>query len=228
MDKALEQGGNKFIPIPPGAPRTVGHHEMLDERYPLLQYMQGNESTCLFMSVASALHYLHLEKSAKIIADSAAEYAASAPKGRYNWDGLQSLMRKHCKQFQPFRLRGTKNFDILHETSEYPTVVQLEAEDGGIQHAITVVGRLIFDANCQRALPLTMKSLNYCCSSKDKKGKYKRVYFGYRFKEHENTQGKKLMEKLKNASKIDFFTDVKYNETVMEDTDEDSDDDMHE
>jgi len=61
------------------------------------------------------------------------------------------------------------HFDILNDRSIYPTVVQLQAGDGGTQHAITVVGQLIFDSNCVRALPLALETLHHCCSSDEKK-----------------------------------------------------------
>ena len=68
-------------------------------------------------------------------------------------------------------------------TLEFPTVLALEAVDGGTQHAITTVGKLIFDSNCEQALPLTKKSLDYCCLSDDKEGAYHKVLRGYRFME---------------------------------------------
>ena len=49
-------------------------------------------------------------------------------------------------------------FDILNDRSIYPTVVQLQAGDGGMQHAITVVGQLIFDSNCVRALYVQIRN----------------------------------------------------------------------
>ena len=45
------------------------------------------------------------------------------------------------------------------------TTIQLLGTDGGVGHAITIVGDWIFDATLERALPLTRESLDACCSS---------------------------------------------------------------
>ncbi len=39
----------------------------------------------------------------------------------------------------------------------------LQAKDGGVGHAIAIVGDWIFDSSKRHALPLTMESLDWCC-----------------------------------------------------------------
>jgi hypothetical protein len=100
-------------------------------------------------------------------------------------------MAKECRWLEPRKLHGS-TFNILTIISQYPAVVALEAEDGGTQHAITVVGRIIFDSNSERSLPLTKESLDYCCSSDQMEGVYKQVYTGYRFVEPEQKKKKRF------------------------------------
>ena len=57
-------------------------------------------------------------------------------------------------------------FDLLSgDPPPYPTTVQLLGEDGGVGHAVTIVGEWIFDATLPHALPLSRESLDDCCSS---------------------------------------------------------------
>jgi len=156
-----------------------------------LQYLQKNKKTCLFSSFASALHFLGLEKSAQDVQNKALEYSSDSSKGGLDiWKGLSDTMEKTCSWLVPDNV-GT-HFDIFNDLSEYPTAVCLEDMDGNIQHAVTIVGALIFDANCQRALPLNKKSLDYCCASDEKEGRYNRVLKGFRFKEQQCAKRKKL------------------------------------
>ena len=84
----------------------------------------------------------------------------------------------------------------------------MEAIDGRTQHAITIVGKLIFD---KRALPLTTKSLDYCCSLADKEGAYHKVHRGYRFmKPQAKNKKRRKWEKLKKKNSTNFFLDDDY------------------
>lgn len=201
---------DKFFHVPPGAPRTVEGHWILDLNNPRLEYMQKGMDTCLFSSLASALHYLGLEESAAVIAARAQQYAASSPNGIVNWEGLLQVMNKTCRWLVPRKLHG-KNFQILTDISDYPTTVSLQAVDGGTQHAVTVVGKFIFDSNCERALPLTEESLNHCCSTDTTKGAYMRVYRGYRFEEAKNAKWKRSMF-LKNENEENDEDDMSIDE----------------
>jgi len=106
---------------------------------------------------------------------------------------------------QPVKIHG-KVFDVMKDISQFPTVMSLEAVDGGTQHAITVVGRMIFDSNCERALALTKRNLDYCCSTDDLPGNYKRVHKGYRFKENPSKRG--WLDSFIQQKGIDLFMHV--------------------
>jgi hypothetical protein len=218
VDYVVKEGKERenlhYFFVPPGAPRTIGVHKMMDDRFPKLAYMQNGEATCLFSSFASALHHLHLTEQAPVVAGLAPKFSASAPLGVDNWKGLLSVMGEICPWLQPTKVNGNF-FDIFHDLSEYPTALQLQAVDGGTQHAITVVGGLVFDSNCERAMPLTMRTLNYCCSADEVDGHYFKVFHGYRFQE--NLIGKRRrIESLKEKYAIEFYM----NETDSENEDD--------
>ena len=60
-------------------------------------------------------------------------------------------------------LNVSKGFNLLNNCSNYVTLVQLQDLFGSYHHCIALVGKWIFDSNCNHALPLNSSSLNYCC-----------------------------------------------------------------
>ena len=59
----------------------------------------------------------------------------------------------------------------------------------GIQHCVTVVGKLIFDSNITFELPLTHEKLDWCCTNYDETkliNGYKRVLKAIRFFQQKN------------------------------------------
>ena len=78
-----------------------------------------------------------------------------------------------------------RHFDMFGNILSWPTVLQLMALDGGTQHAVTVVGRLIFYSTCPHALDLNQQTLDYCCSTNTQPGQCARVHHGYCFKERD-------------------------------------------
>ena len=57
--------------------------------------------------------------------------------------------------------RKLVTFDILNNISDHVTLVKLMDSLGNINHAVSVVGKFIFDSNYEKALPLTIESLNF-------------------------------------------------------------------
>ncbi len=58
----------------------------------------------------------------------------------------------------------------------------LSASDGHRNHAITIHGGFIYDANEQTAPPLNQKALDYCVSTASKKSKFIRFRSGVMFR----------------------------------------------
>jgi len=55
----------------------------------------------------------------------------------------------------------------------------VHSSDGKTDHAICIVGNWIFDSNLERALPLTMESLDICSSSAERQCKFVGFTRGY-------------------------------------------------
>ena len=148
------------------------------------------------------MHYLKFEKTAEIIASYAPHYSADSFNGVSSWKKLLQIMHQHLPSFRPIKIK-TANFNLLENVCWYPKVVSLEANDGGTQHAVTVVGGLVFDSNCGRALKLCRQTLDYCCSTDSHTSTYRRVYKGYRFEEEPFKKKKKMVELQQQG--LDFF-----------------------
>jgi len=77
------------------------------------------------------------------------------------------------------------------QQSHYPKVLILQATDGSTNHAISVVGNMIFDCNEKSALPLSQENLDWCVGAstllpggEDPMVKFVRVVVGIHFCEH--------------------------------------------
>jgi hypothetical protein len=162
---------------------------MLDNAYPALRYMQGTDATCLFSSFASALHFGGLRITAEKIAAMAPCFSMTAENGKEAWAALKSFMLMDCSDLVPRTVYGV-SFNVFNDISVYPTVLQLVAKDGNQQHAVTIVGKMVFDSNVPRALPLTKATMDYCCSSDDQASEFYKIYTGVRFEEPEEKKNK--------------------------------------
>jgi hypothetical protein len=54
--------------------------------------------------------------------------------------------------------------DFLGEPNGNPKLLVLRGCDGGVQHAVAVVGTTIFDSNREKGLTLSRESLDWCCN----------------------------------------------------------------
>lgn len=201
VKKLGEMHSKKFFRIPPGAPKNTKFEG--NEHLPTIRYMQNGESTCLFMSLASALHYAGLTRAAYTVSLAASSFDASLASSLHIWPSLIETMKKACRWLIPIEIKRPADFDIFNDISDFPTVLQLQAADGGIQHAVTIVDCLVFDSNLKNALPLTRRALDFCCSSDIQFSTYEHVYRGYRFKEQKFDQ-KGRYKKIFLKRKINF------------------------
>ena len=56
-------------------------------------------------------------------------------------------------------------WNILENGEKDLVVVVLQGSDGKRDHCVTLLGKLIFDSNFEKALPLCCESLDICCLS---------------------------------------------------------------
>jgi hypothetical protein len=181
LKREAEFRKSRFYYLPPGAPRTDDGSDRINDNNPIVKYRQHGAYSCLFSSVASALYFLGLHKSALHMSECASEYLSDSYKGLDVWPALLREMKKCCKKLQARKIKSVITYNIFENISEYPRVLQLQDKDGNTQHAVTIVGNFIFDANCAQALDLTRDNLDYCCSTDAIESTFLGVFYGYEF-----------------------------------------------
>ena len=128
---------------------------------PAVAHQQGRMDSCVLSSAASALVFVGETRAALALAARIPASLAHDSPMMLLHDELNSTRFKTVEVMEVFK-RG--QLDLMRE-SPYPTTVQLQGEDGGVGHAVTIVGCWIFDATLSHALPLSRASLDACCSS---------------------------------------------------------------
>ena len=62
------------------------------------------------------------------------------------------------------KYKNKGRYKILEDISKHVTIVQLMYSLGNVNHAISVVGKWIFDSNYEKALVLNRASLDIICT----------------------------------------------------------------
>ncbi len=157
----------KWIYIPVGDARQDEKPPSdLVTKFPV-HYTQKNHDTCLFKSVASALHHLNKKQIASVISSMATKYMYTPVDEQLN--KLATIAQEHDSDLLVTKWMTRKRvlqFNLKTETSDrWALVVIPLGGDGGIGHAITIVGDLIFDSTQSHALTLGKNSLDWCCAN---------------------------------------------------------------
>jgi hypothetical protein len=177
----------KWIHVPVGEARVEARAPTeitIDVR---VQYPQNHHETCLFKSVASAMHHLAKNKLASALSlvatkfveipvtDQLKELCRVAKEKQYNILVTKWLTKKRVKQLEIYNSRNDRW--VL-------TVVPLGhplGQDGGIGHAISIVGDLIFDSTQTHVLQFCKEALDWCCANgRGFQGVYMAVAFAFR------------------------------------------------
>ena len=143
----------------------------------MIKYQQYDKNTCCFGRLASAFFALGDKRAELAVATrikSSLELVPVPYKSRIDYaiDVVLSSKRVRSKGearlgYQVQTYKHTDKFDVLAEPYNGATLLQLQDNLGNVQHSVCVARRWIFDTNFERALPLTMESLNLCCSDPD-------------------------------------------------------------
>ena len=144
-----------------------------------VKFNQGVAATCLYFSFASALQYLKDYSLANRVASGVLKHCHLA--GKSQFDYLVDLVTKHSTnhKVKKYLMKGRAcGLDLLKDKSKSPTVVVPLGCDGGVKHAVTVSGDLVFDSTQDMALILSNETLNWICSTESG---YSRVYMAVRF-----------------------------------------------
>jgi hypothetical protein len=161
----------KWIDVPVGDTRQDEKPPSdLITKFPV-HYTQKNHDTChdtcLFKSVASALHHLNKKQIASVISSMATKYMYTPVDEQLNKLG-SIAPEKDCDLLVTkwMTRKRVRKFDLKTETSHgWALVVIPLGGDGGIGHAIIIVGDLKFDSTQSHALKLGKNSLDWCCAN---------------------------------------------------------------
>ena len=139
-------------------------------------FLQLSGNTCVFSSLASGLRFFGDHQACDVISKNISASERVIDRFSYAVDLLcDSTMRYTPKKF------GEYHYVPTQDVSCWPTLVRLCGQDGGVGHAVTIVGNQIFDSNTVRALPLTMESLDWCCGTATQPCNFSHVWTAIRF-----------------------------------------------
>ena len=166
---------------------------------PWVLFEQKDEQSCCFASLASALAAVHDIKAAKIIMShlpkslqvpfgtfkTRMDYAKAVmtdqvrkpndPYLNYMRNDSKGRVKHDRSSTQADEIKG-KPYNPLAKPDMIVTLLQLLDNNGGNSHCVTVVGNWIFDSNFPQALPLSVASLNKCCTDPSNK----HIVYGYK------------------------------------------------
>lgn len=136
---------------------------------PSVMYLQGDKNSCIFSSLASALHYMGDIYASEYIIQRKDE-SINCLKGKGRMHFCKDILLGHHKRKHEKKLKytveewkGSPEFDIFCDISPFPTVCRLIDGSFGTGHCVTVCNKWIFDSNFENAFALTRKALNDIC-----------------------------------------------------------------
>ena len=157
------------------------------EKYPMsFQRQKLGEASCIFVSLANALHYINDWEGRDLMLREI-DNGFSFDKYKFVSNNRRSYAA-HVMGRIGYMVQSVVDMKILEERSFWPTLCILRGNDDGTGHAVTTVENFIFDGNCPCALLLNANSLNWCCSTMEKKNVlFQDVPFAYRFSRRKPT-----------------------------------------
>ena len=151
-----------FVSIPPGADRT---HDAETSKVqavgPNVKYQQKvGERTCMVNALASAIHHANKKQSASEINQMAKQF-------EHKVEAVSEFIKVLRNKYKALngKKEDIKTYDLLKIEPSELVMACLRGADGMEDHCIAVYDRWIFDSNFSKALTLTKKSLDLCCSS---------------------------------------------------------------
>ena len=153
----------KFVDIPVGSCRssvmTICPGLRCDNAPPV-KFMQGENDSCVFSSLASAFHQTgipDLLRTANCLQNKSHRLSGGT-------DCLRAaieIVDENVKWLQPSRMK--KSFQWENDINEYMFFVGVMMDNtGSCQHAVTIFRNWIYDSNEPFALPLSKESLDCC------------------------------------------------------------------
>ena len=173
----------KWIHVPVGEARVEDKAPTEITTNVHVQYPQNDHQTCLFKSVASAMHYLLKKDLASALSSIATKYVDIPVTDQLN--ELCSVVEEKQDDVLVTKWltkKRVKKFHFNHTRNDrwVLTIIPL-GHDGGIGHAISIVGDYIFDSTQTHALKFSKVALDWCCANdRGFQGVYMAVSFAFR------------------------------------------------
>jgi hypothetical protein len=176
MDRIMTSAGrrrNKWTNIPEGRSSFgFGIPKDLQTFAFENKFLQHQDPTCVVTSLANAFMYIN---------DANAAYTLMRNKELSLQTNRRLQFVANLMHSMNYKVTRLSDFDILTNTSKWPTVCGLLGSDGGMTHAVAVCGEVLFDGNVTFALVLNRENLNWCCGAEGVAVEYVKVHLGYRF-----------------------------------------------
>ena len=173
---------DKYVQVPVGDPKTfedVTNLPWYNNEGPSIVFAQGNKKYCAVYSFGSVLHYLkYFGASHEIIAKAIHMASASS---RELIQHIVQLMQKSELKFLQAKAYKRHQLDLVNDLSAYPTIAILEGSDGSVSHAVSTIGKYLFDSNLNHAPYISQEALDWCVSTPDEKCKYVGIAYAVRF-----------------------------------------------
>ena len=152
--------------------------------------MQGKDGTCLFSSIALALHYLGFHDLAASV-NNLGKLFIGCPLDQQTTELTNVVTKSHFmlpsvkvyhqrKSHSQSCKKALNLFDLEDNEAGKLYGVVLKDTKGYNRHAIVIVDNLIFDSTHTHTLVMSKKSLDWCCNCDDNGG-FESVFFALRF-----------------------------------------------
>ena len=133
------------------------------------------KETCCFSSLCAAYKLLGDKEAYKVIH---ANIDESLTKDPFNF--AMYLLRNSRLNICVEKF-GWMQHDILEDKSRWPTMCQLLADDGTVNHCITTMGDFMFESNSDHPKEISKEFLDWCVSTDEEKCRYMGVVRAMRF-----------------------------------------------
>ena len=171
--------------------------------FPVILYRQELRDDCIFCGLASALEFFGAHKTGVLIN---AQRFKKYNKNQTDWQVAHDVMMKNGWITIAYESRNDTNI-----IGKYPyfkeciLMVILLGSDGSVSHSVSICQNYIFDGNRRHALPMSKKSLDWCCSAPGVSVEFKAFYSAVYFHPREIKITHRLPRKIYDFDPVHIF-----------------------
>ena len=196
-----------FVDVPVGDFKDSTLKEypnLLDPNAPVLRFRQfDGMDQCVTKSLASVLYNMNFIGEAKAIND----FGEREVSGGMTFVLQRTLAA--AKEILPKWIQGKRidnNYDWKNCLVDHGLILvgAMIASDGNLNHAVSIHGGYIYDANEETAIPLSQEGLDYCTSTSSKKSQFIAFRTVLLF-QYKGTKKSRLEQMTKNRYEINIL-----------------------